>query len=179
MRKKLEEVQTDADDYAAIALAYAKAMGESLERIHAFKLKSTEDMCAWHRSYRDQLAHERAENLRLKNQILDMNEVATTASNNLKKFRAKWDGSPRYFEEMAEKVKYRQAARTWKRMAFPELSDDDSLFSDDDDLIDPEEKKRLATEEAAKIRRRKAAQRAEESADEADSLASDLHDSVL
>lgn len=161
LRKKYETAQIDADEYAQIALSYAKAMGEWLERIHAFKLKNTEDVSAWHTSYRDQLAHERAENLRLSNQILLMNEAAARANNAINKFKEGWSGTPRYYEEMAEKVKYRQLCRMYKRMALPELDDDDSEFSDDDDMIDPEEKKRIAAEAVAKIRRRKAKEEAE------------------
>lgn len=123
-----------------------------LEQVHHFKLKTTEDMCAWHRSYRQQLEVERLANLNLRNTIADMQASAARGAEWLRKFQREWNGSPAYFEHLAEAKKYRQLARTWKRMALPELADGDSEYSDDDDLIDPEEKKRVAKEEIARIR---------------------------
>lgn len=41
-------------------------------------------------------------------------------------------------------IAQRQELRFWRRMALPELEDDDAFWSDDDDLIDPAEKERLS-----------------------------------
>ena len=41
-------------------------------------------------------------------------------------------------------IAQRQELRFWRRMAMPELEDDDAFWSDDDDLIDPAEKERLS-----------------------------------
>lgn len=133
-------------------------MGKMLEQVHAFKLKTTEDMCTWHRSYRQQLEVERRTNLELRNTISDMQASAARGQEALRNFRREWDGSPAYFETMAKNVELRQLCRTWKRMALPELADDDSEFSDDDDLIDPEEKKRLARLEVERVRSKKESQ---------------------
>ncbi len=113
-----------------------------LDQLHAFKLKTVQDMSAWHRSYRDQLAHERNENLELRCRLTDMGASAARGAESLRLFRREWEDSPMYHELKVEVTKYRQMCRTWKRMALRELPSDDSEFSDDSDVIDPEEKKR-------------------------------------
>lgn len=130
-----------------------------LEQAHAFKLKTTEDMCTWHRSYRNQLAEEREKNLALTCQILDMQEHAARGMECLRMFRRAWEDNPFHHELQVQITHKRQEARMWKRMALRELPDDDSEFSDDSDIIDPVEKKRLAQAEADKIRARKAEQK--------------------
>lgn len=157
LSRKLEKANFEAKEYLDICFAYAKSMGKMLEQVHAFKLKTTEDMCAWHRSYRQQLELERRTNQELRNTIADMQAAAGRGQAALRNFRREWDGTPAYFETMAKNVELRQLCRTWKRMALSELPDDDSEFSDDDDLIDPEEKKRVAKMEMERIRAKKEA----------------------
>jgi hypothetical protein len=150
LEKKLEQAKHEAKEYYDIAYAYAKTMATMLQQLHAFKAKTVADMCAWHSSYRNQLAAERAENLELRCRITDMQASAARGLEAMRKFRAAWDGSPAYWEYRTENINLRQQVRSWKRMAMPYMPDDDSEFSDDDDLIDPEEKKRLAKEGMAR-----------------------------
>lgn len=150
LEKELDRAKFEAKEYFDIAYAYAKSMATMLEQLHAFKAKTVADMCAWHMSYRDQLAAERKENLELRCRITDMQASAARGLEAMRKFRAEWDGSPAYWEYRTENISLRQQVRSWKRMAMPYMPDDDSEFSDDDDMIDPEEKKRLAKEHMAK-----------------------------
>jgi hypothetical protein len=62
-----------------------------LERLHAFKLKTTMDMAAWHRSYRDQLSREREENVQLRTKIADMAAAGERGNRKLREFRRRWD----------------------------------------------------------------------------------------
>lgn len=99
---------------------------------------------AWHKNYRKQLAEEREENLRLRNQINDMIASAARANGHLRDMRHYLTDHDELHELRVQNVKFRQERRMWKRMALPLIPDDDSEWSNDDDLIDPEEKKRLA-----------------------------------
>ncbi|CAG9951803.1 unnamed protein product, partial [Clonostachys rosea f. rosea IK726] len=72
--------------------------------------------------YRTQLDEARRENSRLREQIWEMQTHAATANESLRKFRSN--------------VAAKQEIRFWKRMAMPELEDDDTYWSGDDDLID-------------------------------------------
>jgi len=125
-----------------LCVDYAKAMSQMLDQLHGFKLKTTQDMSAWHMSYRNQLSQERSENLELRCKISDMGASAARGMEALRKFRRGWEDSPMYHELKVENTKLRQMNRTWRRMALRELPSDDSEFSDDSDIIDPEEKKR-------------------------------------
>lgn len=150
-------------------------MGNAVEMGHAYKLKTTLDMCAWHRSYRDQLAAERAENLELRCRISDMQASAARGMEQMRLFRRGWDRSDLVMEMRAEIVSLRQQARGWKRVALSELPSDDSEFSDDDDVIDPEEKKRLArVEEEKRVKEEVEARRVEESGEEGEGAAAAL-----
>ncbi len=131
-------------------------MGDMLEKLHAFKLKTTTDMSVWHRSYRNQLADEREENLNLRLKIADMQASAARGNEALRNFRRLWEDDPKNNALKVENVALRQEKRAWKRMALRHLDPDDSEFSDDDDVIDPEEKKRLARLEIDKMEKRKA-----------------------
>lgn len=130
-------------------------MGDMLEKLHAFKLKTTTDMSAWHRSYRNQLAEEREENLNLRLKIADMQASAARGNEALRNFRRLWEEDPKNNALKVENVALRQEKRAWKRMALRYLDPDDSEFSDDDDLIDPEEKKRLARLEIERLEKRR------------------------
>lgn len=154
LRERLEKESHEHGEWKVLAQQYAQAMQGMLEQAHAFKVKSAGDMAAWHRSYRDQLAAEREENLKLRLQVGDMQAAAQRGNEYLESFLREWDGSERVMKMKEEVIYYRQTARAWKRTALKMLPDDDSEFSDNDDLIDPEEKKRRAIllEEQAKQR---------------------------
>ncbi|KFZ04448.1 hypothetical protein V502_10143 [Pseudogymnoascus sp. VKM F-4520 (FW-2644)] len=167
LRHALEHATHEEAAYKTLCEEFAVTMGNALEMGHAYKLKTTLDMCAWHRSYRDQLAAERAENLELRCRISDMQASAARGMEQMRLFRRGWDRSDLVMEMRAEIVSLRQQARGWKRVALSELPSDDSEFSDDDDVIDPEEKKRLArVEEEKRVKEEVEARRAEESGEE-------------
>ena len=148
LREKLDKESHEHGEWKTLAQSYANAMQSMLEQAHAFKVKTANDMAVWHRSYRDQLAAEREENLRLRLQVGDMQAAAQRGNEYLQSFLREWDGSERVMKMREEVVYYRQNARAWKRTALKMLPDDDSEFSDDDDIIDPEEKKRKAERQA-------------------------------
>ena len=148
LREKLDQESQEHGEWKALAHQYATAMQSMLEQAHAFKVKTANDMAVWHRSYRDQLAAEREENLRLRLQVGDMQAAAQRGNEYLQSFLREWDGAERVMKMREEVTFYRQNARAWKRTALKMLPDDDSEFSDDDDLIDPEEKKRKAERQA-------------------------------
>lgn len=182
LHKALEHATYEESAYKDLCHQYAHAIGHFLELAHASKLKTTLDMCAWHRSYRTQLAAERAENLELRARITDMQASAARGMEHMRQFRRAWDGSDLVMELRAEIVSLRQQSRGWKRVALSELASDDSEFSDDDDVVDPEEKKRLVrVQEEKRIKEDLAAkQAAEGGADEvADALAATLAASNL
>ncbi|KFY69955.1 hypothetical protein V499_09588, partial [Pseudogymnoascus sp. VKM F-103] len=150
LRHALSHATHEEAAYKTLCEEFAVTMGNALELGHAYKLKTTLDMCAWHRSYRDQLAAERAENLELRCRISDMQASAARGMEQMRLFRRGWDRSDLVMEMRAEIVSLRQQARGWKRVALSELASDDSEFSDDDDVVDPEEKKRLRRVEEEK-----------------------------
>jgi hypothetical protein len=114
-----------------------------LKQFHDYKAKHVADVAAWHRSYRGQLAEARAENSRLREQIWEMQARAGQANEMLRTFRGKYDEDGERWERRVEAKAVRQELRFWKRMAMPQLSDDDPCWSDDDDLVDVAEKRRL------------------------------------
>lgn len=114
-----------------------------LKQFHEYKQKHVTDVAAWHRSYRAQLAEERAENTRLREQIWEMQAHAGRANESLRQFRTKYDEDEARWERRVDMRSIRQELRFWKRLAMPELPEDDPYWSDDDDLIDPMEKVRL------------------------------------
>lgn len=123
-----------------------------LKQFHEYKAKHVADVAAWHRSYRAQLAEARAENCRLREQIWDMQAHAGHANEALRRFRSSYDDDEARWEQRVANKALRQEVRFWKRMAMPELADDDAAWSDDDDLVDPAEKarlRRIAEEQAA------------------------------
>lgn len=114
-----------------------------LKQFHEYKAKHVADVASWHRSYRAQLAEARAENLRLREQIWEMQAHAGRANDLLRRFRACYDEDEARWERRVDDRARRQELRFWKRMAMPSLPDDDPYWSDDDDLIDTAEKRRL------------------------------------
>jgi hypothetical protein len=156
LRRELEEATFEKKENLKLCYDYAKVMADMLQKLHEFKLKTTTDMATWHRSYRNQLADEREENLNLRLRIADMQAAAARGAESLRKFRRGWEEDPRHSALKVENVQLRQEKRAWKRIALRHLDPDDSEFSDDDDMIDPEEKKRLARVDIEKMEKRKA-----------------------
>lgn len=111
-------------------------------------------MCAWHRSYRNQLAEEREENLALRGRIADMMGAAARANEWLRKAIRAYEDDPHHEKLKVRVIDYKQRARCYKRMAMPLYPDDDSEWSDDDDIIDPVYKKQLEDEIKAKNTKR-------------------------
>ncbi|KAJ8125909.1 hypothetical protein O1611_g7728 [Lasiodiplodia mahajangana] len=126
LTESLDRAKQSRDANFTLLATYAKVFEGIINQFHVYKQKHVADIAAWHRSYRAQLAEARAENARLREQMWEFDED-----------EARWDKRVR---EKATK----QELRFWKRMAMPEIDDDEEGFwSDDDDLVDPVEKERL------------------------------------
>ncbi|KAF3760877.1 hypothetical protein M406DRAFT_282733 [Cryphonectria parasitica EP155] len=138
-----ERAKCSRDEYRQLSQQYASVIAAMLKQFHEYKQKHVADVAAWHRSYRAQLAEERAENMRLRDQIWEMQAHAGKANENLRHFRKKYDEDETRWERRVDMKSVRQELRFWKRMAMPELPDDDPYWSDDDDLVDSVEKLRL------------------------------------
>jgi hypothetical protein len=156
----VEKANYSRDANAALLTQYAGAMSTMLKQFHEYKARHVVDVAQWHRSYRAQLAEARSENSLLREQIWDMQAHAGKANETLREFRSRYDdyskeedddkgtgvkneAGRRRWENRVRARAARQELRFWKRMAMPELPDDDPYWSDDDDLIDPIEKERL------------------------------------
>lgn len=114
-----------------------------LKQFHDYKAKHVADVAAWHRSYRAQLDEARRENSRLREQIWEMQTHAGRANEALRTFRRRYEEDEERFKKRVVDTALRQELRFWKRMAMPELEDDDPYWSADDDIIDEAEKERL------------------------------------
>lgn len=143
LSESLEKAKFSRDANANLLSQYANAMALMLRQFHEYKTKHVTDVASWHRSYRKQLADARDENARLREQIWTMQHHAGKANDNLRDFRRKYDEDEARWDRRVDDKAARQELRFWKRMAMPELEDDDFYWSDDDDIIDPAEKKRL------------------------------------
>lgn len=113
-----------------------------LKQFHEYKAKHVADVAAWHRSYRTQLDEARQENSRLREQIWAMQTHAGRANDSLRGFRRRYDDDATRWARRVDDTAARQELRFWKRMAMPELDDDDPYWSADDDVIDAAEKER-------------------------------------
>ncbi|KAI7786830.1 hypothetical protein LA080_002300 [Diaporthe eres] len=138
-----ERAKFSRDEYRTLSTHYASVIAAMLKQLHDYKQKHVADVASWHRSYRAQLAEERAENMRLREQIWEMQAHAGKANENLRQFRSKYDEDGARWERRVDMKAMRQELRFWKRMAMPEMADDDPYWSDDDDLVDHMEKLRL------------------------------------
>ena len=143
LSESLEKAKFSRDANASLLSQYANALAVMLKQFHEYKTKHVTDVVAWHRSYRKQLAEARDENSRLREQIWQMQRHAGKANENLRDFRKKYDEDETRWDRRVDERAIRQELRFWKRMAMPELEDDDPYWSDDDDIIDPAEKERL------------------------------------
>ncbi|WXC57088.1 hypothetical protein SNK03_003012 [Fusarium graminearum] len=143
LTESLEKAKFSRDSNAKLLSQYANAMANLLRQFHEYKTKHVSDVASWHRSYRKQLADARDENARLREQIWQMQAHAGKANENLREYRRKYDEDEGRWNKLVDEKAHRQELRFWKRMAMPELDDDDPYWSDDDDIIDPAEKERL------------------------------------
>lgn len=144
LTESLDRAKSSRDANFALVTAYARVLASLLSQFHSYKQKHIADVSAWHRSYRSQLAEARAENSRLREQVWDMQEHAGRANKLLREFRKKYDEDESRMDRRVEDKAKRQEIRFWKRMAMPDVADnDDMVWSDDDDVVDPVEKERL------------------------------------
>ncbi|KAG6009015.1 hypothetical protein E4U21_003346 [Claviceps maximensis] len=143
LSESLEKANFSRDANAALLSRYANALALMLKQFHEYKAKHVADVAAWHRSYRSQLDEARQENSRLREQIWEMRAHAGRANESLRQFRRKYYEDERRWDREVENTALRQEVRFWKRMAMPQLEEDDPYWSGDDDLIDPAEKDRL------------------------------------
>lgn len=143
LSESLEKAKHSRDANATLLGQYAHVLAALLKQFHEYKARHVADVTAWHRSYRAQLDDERRENAKLREQIWEMQAHASHANESLRKFRRKYDEDEKRWDGRVESVAARQELRFWKRMAMPELEDDDTYWSGDDDIIDPAEKERL------------------------------------
>lgn len=143
LSESLEKAKYSRDANAQLLNHFATAMSTMLKQFHNYKAKQVADVASWHKSYRRQLAEARAENSRLREQIWEMQDRATRANGLLREFRRKYDEDKEKWERRVDERAARQELRFWKRMAMPDLPDDDPFWSDDDDIVDPAEKERL------------------------------------
>ncbi|KAL6803529.1 hypothetical protein J3E68DRAFT_177062 [Trichoderma sp. SZMC 28012] len=143
LSESFDRAKHSRDANAALLTQYANALSLMLKQFHDYKSKHVADVAAWHRSYRAQLDEARRENSRLREQIWEMQTHAARANESLRKFRRKYDEDEERFAKRVDDTALRQEVRFWKRMAMPELEDDDPYWSGDDDIIDEAEKERL------------------------------------
>ncbi|KAG6040226.1 hypothetical protein E4U41_001203 [Claviceps citrina] len=143
LSESLEKANFARDANAALLSRYANALALMLKQLHEYKSKHVADVAAWHRSYRSQLDEARQENCRLREQIWEMQTHAGRANEHLRHFRRRHDEDEARWDRRVEMTALRQEVRFWKRMAMPELEEDDPYWSGDDDVIDPAEKVRL------------------------------------
>jgi hypothetical protein len=145
LRKSLEDSEYHKRENFKLAVHGAEILSDIAEKVHKFKASHEADTLAWHKNYRKQLADEREENLRLRNEMNDLKAGACRANEHMRDMRRYLSDNDERHELRVENHRLRTEKRFWKRLALPLIPDDDSEWSDDDDLIDPEEKTRLET----------------------------------
>ncbi|KAK9791706.1 hypothetical protein SCARD494_07495 [Seiridium cardinale] len=144
LSESLDRAKNSRDANFALVTAYARVLANLLNQFHSYKQKHIADVSAWHRSYRAQLAEARSENSKLREQVWEMQEHAGRANKLLREFRKKYDEDEARMDRRVEDKARKQEIRFWKRMAMPEVGDnDETAWSDDDDMVDPVEKERL------------------------------------
>ncbi|TAQ86020.1 hypothetical protein B7494_g5675 [Chlorociboria aeruginascens] len=144
LRKALEHANYEKDENFKLCQHACHILSDVLDKMHDFKAKNESDYLAWHKSYRNQLAAEREENLELRCRIADMQAHAANASAWIRKAQRWHDDHDEFHELKVLNQFHRLRGRFFRRLALPHIPDDDpDEWSDDDDLIDPEEKKRL------------------------------------
>ncbi|KAG5979282.1 hypothetical protein E4U55_005335 [Claviceps digitariae] len=179
LSESLEKANFSRDANAALLSRYANALALMLKQFHEYKAKHVADVAAWHRSYRTQLDEARQENSRLREQIWEMRTHAGRANENLRQFRRKYYEDERRWDRQVENTALRQELRFWKRMAMPELEDDDPYWSGDDDVIDSAEKDRLRELEQRALQEQMMEGQMEEEAADRDGLQEVSHVSMM
>lgn len=167
LSESLEKAKHSRDANATLLTLFANALATMLKQFHEYKAKHVTDVASWHRSYRSQLDEARRENSRLREQIGEMQAHAATANDSLRRFRRSYDADRARWEGRVQETALKQEVRFWKRLAMPELEDDDPYWSADDDIIDGAEKERLAHLE---IRAAQEQRMAREDGDDGDGL---------
>ncbi|GAP83236.1 hypothetical protein SAMD00023353_0402530 [Rosellinia necatrix] len=144
LTESLDRAKQSRDANFTLLATYAKVFEGIINQFHVYKQKHVTDVAAWHRSYRAQLAEARAENSRLRDQMWEVQEHASRANSLLRDFRKKFDEDETRWDKRVREKATKQELRFWKRIAMPEIDEDeDGFWSDDDDLVDPVEKERL------------------------------------
>ncbi|KAI1283866.1 hypothetical protein F5Y07DRAFT_90540 [Xylaria sp. FL0933] len=144
LTESLDRAKQSRDANFTLLATYAKVFEGIINQFHGYKQKHVADVAAWHRSYRAQLAEARAENCRLREQMWEVQEHASRANDLLREFRRKFDEDQTRWDKRVREKATRQELRFWKRMAMPEVDENEvDFWSDDDDLVDPVEKERL------------------------------------
>ncbi len=144
LTESLDRAKQSRDANFTLLATYAKVFEGIINQFHVYKQKHVADVAAWHRSYRAQLAEARAENCRLREQMWEVQKHASRANDLLRDFRRKFDEDQTRWDKRVRDKATRQELRFWKRMAMPEVDENEEGFwSDDDDLVDPVEKERL------------------------------------
>ncbi|KAM3510499.1 hypothetical protein MY11210_005849 [Beauveria gryllotalpidicola] len=144
LSESLEKAKHSRDANATLLTQFANGLAGMLKQFHEYKARHVADVASWHRSYRAQLDEARRENTRLREQMGEMQAHATTANDALRRFRRAYDEDPARWDGRVREAALRQEVRFWKRLAMPDLDDDDPCWSADDDIIDAAEKERLA-----------------------------------
>ncbi|KAF4125998.1 hypothetical protein GMORB2_1244 [Geosmithia morbida] len=143
LSESLEKAKHSRDANANLLSQYANVLALLMKQFHEYKMKHVSDVSAWHQSYRAQLDEARRENCKLREQMWEMQAHAAHANDSLRTFRSRYDENEARWDRRVHDVAMRQELRFWKRLAMPELDDDDSYWSADDDIVDPAEKERL------------------------------------
>lgn len=144
LTESLDRAKQSRDANFTLLATYAKVFEGIINQFHVYKQKHVADVAAWHHSYRAQLAEARAENCRLREQMWEVQQHAGRANELLRDFRKKFDEDQTRWDKRIRERATRQELRFWKRMAMPEVDENEEGFwSDDDDLVDPVEKERL------------------------------------
>ncbi|RAL61021.1 hypothetical protein DID88_010117 [Monilinia fructigena] len=132
LRRAIEQSKTDADENWKLVLHAASILEDIKEKAHNYKFQHEKDTLAWHKSYRDQLAQERKENLELRCHIADMQAHAAKANDYINQLR-RYASEHKIITELTTQVaQYKSERRFWKRYACPGLREDPSEWSDDE-----------------------------------------------
>ncbi|KAM0134536.1 hypothetical protein ACHAP3_005430 [Botrytis cinerea] len=130
LRREVESSKADADENWKLVLHAAGILEDIKEKAHNYKFQHEKDTLAWHKSYRDQLAQERKENLELRCHIADMQAHAAKANDYINQLR-RYASEHKIITELTTQVhQYKGERRYWKRMACPGLIEDPSEWSD-------------------------------------------------
>jgi len=148
MTKRLEKAERDRDANWKLVMHGCAVLADVRDKMHEFKARHESETLAWHKSYRNQLAFEREQNLGLNNQTNNMRAAACRANDHMRGLRRHLSDDPELHELRVQVHQYRKERRFYKRMAFKLMPEDDSEFSDDDDLRDPKLQRIRAAKEA-------------------------------